>query len=64
MRVISFFPIIDGMKRLLILGETGNASEEAIRLCGRRWHRARRRVQVMMPDIGSDINGELIAGEM
>jgi putative DNA primase/helicase len=61
---ISFFPIIEGVKRLLILGETGNASEEAIRLCGRRWHRAGRRVQVMMPDIGSDINDELIAREM
>ena len=33
---ISFFAIIDGVKRLLILGETGKASEEAIRLCGRR----------------------------
>ena len=61
---ISFFPIIDGVKRLLILGETGKASEEAIRLCGRRWHRARRRVQVIVPDIGSDINDELIAREM
>jgi hypothetical protein len=61
---ISFFPIIDGVKRLLILGETGKASEEAIRLCGRRWHRARRRVQVIVPDTGSDINDELIAREM
>lgn len=61
---ISFFPIIDGVKRLLILGETGKASEEAIRLCGRRWHRARRRVQVIVPDVGSDINDELIAREM
>ena len=61
---ISFFPIIDGVKGLLILGETGKASEEAIRLCGRRWHRAHRRVQVIVPDIGSDINDELIARGM
>jgi Toprim domain-containing protein len=61
---ISFFPIVDGVKRLLILGETGKASEEAIRLCGRRWQRAWRRVQIIMPDIGSDINDELIARAM
>jgi len=61
---ISFFPVIDSVKRLLILGETGKPSEEAIGLCGRRWQRACRRVQVIMPDIGSDINDELIARAM
>ncbi|TMJ82288.1 MAG: hypothetical protein E6G76_23890 [Alphaproteobacteria bacterium] len=61
---ISFFPVIHSVKRLLILGETGKPSEEAIEFCGRRWQQARRRVQVIMPDIGSDINDELIARAM
>ena len=58
---ISFFPVVDSVKHLVILGETGPASEVAIRLCGQRWKRALRRVQVIMPDVGSDINDELIA---
>jgi Toprim domain len=61
---ISFFPIIDGVKHLLILGEAGKASEEAVGFCGRRWQRAWRRVQVIMPDVGSDLNDELIARAM
>lgn len=57
---ISFFPVLEGVKRLLILGETGKASAEAIQFCGRRWHRAGRRVQIVMPDIGSDLNDQLM----
>jgi putative DNA primase/helicase len=34
---ISFFPVLDGVKRLIILGETGEASAQAVRLCGQRW---------------------------
>jgi hypothetical protein len=57
---ISFFPLINGVKRLLILGETGNASDQAVRLCGQRWHKAWRRVAVVQPEIGSDLNDELV----
>jgi hypothetical protein len=60
---ISFFPIIDGVKRLTILGEAGEVSANAIKICGKRWHgKARRRVRVVMPNEGcSDLNDELIA---
>lgn len=58
--VISKFPLIDGVETLRILGETGEASAQAIRLCGNRWSRAGRKVRVIMPDAGSDLNDQLL----
>ncbi len=59
---ISFFPLIDGVKQLVILGEQGAASARAIKLCGTRWRRAGRRVRIVMPDAGfSDLNDVLIS---
>ncbi len=59
---ISFFPIIDCVKQLIILGERGSASARAIKLCGTRWRKAGRRVRVVMPDPEfSDLNDVLIA---
>jgi putative DNA primase/helicase len=58
---ISFFPIIDGVKQITILGERGAASARAIKMCGTRWRRAGRRVRVVMPDPEfSDLNDVLI----
>jgi hypothetical protein len=57
---ISFFPVLEGVKRLIVLGETGKASAEAIRLCGRRWQHAGRRVQALYSEIGSDVNDALM----
>jgi putative DNA primase/helicase len=58
---IAGFPPIEGIKQLTILGETGEASAEAIKFCAKRWRRAGRRVRVAMPEIGSDANDELMA---
>jgi putative DNA primase/helicase len=58
---ISGFPVINGVKQLTILGESGQASRDAIKFCGHRWRKAGRRVRVVMPDIGSDLNDELMA---
>jgi hypothetical protein len=59
---ISFFPVIDGVKRLVILGEAGERSKQAIKMCGMRWRKAGRRVRVVMPNEGfSDLNDALIA---
>ena len=58
--MISKFPLLDGVNTLRILGETGEASAQAIRECGNRWHRAGRRVQVVMPSVGDDLNTELM----
>jgi putative DNA primase/helicase len=57
---ISFFPVLDGVKRLIILGESGEASAQAVRLCGQRWQHAGRRVQVLYSGIGSDANDALM----
>jgi putative DNA primase/helicase len=57
---ISFFPVLDGVKRLIILGETGEASAQAVRLCGQQWQHAGRRVQVLYSEIGSDVNDALM----
>lgn len=58
---ISRFPLIEGVTRLRILGEAGEASARAVELCGRRWHAAGRRVQLVMPSTGSDLNDQLMA---
>ena len=61
---ISFFPVLDGVKRLIILGESGEASAQAVRLCGQRWQHAGRRVQVLYSEIGSDVNDALMMEKM
>jgi putative DNA primase/helicase len=59
---ISFFPPIEGVKQLVILGEQGSVSARAIQICGTRWRKAGRRVRVIMPSAGlSDLNDVLIA---
>jgi hypothetical protein len=58
---ISGFPIINGINRLILLGETGTASSDAIRFCRMRWCRAGRRVRVITPTVGNDLNDELMA---
>jgi putative DNA primase/helicase len=57
---ISFFPTIDGISELTILGETGEASARAVKICGRRWRRASRRVFVSRSAVGSDHNDILM----
>jgi putative DNA primase/helicase len=58
---ISFFPVLDGIKRLIILGESGKPSTDAIKLCGQRWSRKNRRVQIIYSEVGSDLNDALMA---
>ena len=57
---ISFFPLLKNVKTLLIFAETGKASADAIQFCGRRWYRAHRRVRIVRPSVGSDLNDQLI----
>jgi putative DNA primase/helicase len=58
---ISFFPVLDGVQELRILGEVGEASNRAIKMCGRRWKRAGRNVRIARSNVGSDINDALMA---
>jgi hypothetical protein len=58
---ISFFPVLDSVTTLTILGEADDASAEAIRLCTRRWHRASRKVKIAYSQVGSDLNDAVMA---
>jgi hypothetical protein len=60
---ISFFSVIDGVQELMIFGEAGKASAEAIKLAGRRWTRARRRVRIVAPNFAKDLNDILMRGK-
>jgi putative DNA primase/helicase len=44
---ISGFPVLDGVNRLTVLGEIGEASADAVQFVGRRWHKAGRRLNVI-----------------
>jgi putative DNA primase/helicase len=58
---ISKFPILDGVQTLVIIGEAGKASRDAVEICKTRWTGARRIVRIVMPDEPhSDLNDELI----
>jgi putative DNA primase/helicase len=58
---IGLFPLIDGVGCLRLLREAGEASKRDVELCSRRWHKAGRRVQIVMPDAGhGDLNDELM----
>jgi hypothetical protein len=58
---ISNFPVLPDIETLTILAEVGAPSERAIQACGRRWHQVGRRVRIVRPDVGSDMNDVLIA---
>jgi putative DNA primase/helicase len=58
---ISFFPLLRGVRRLMILGEAGEPSQQAIKLCTQRWQRAGRRVQIAYSEIGADMNDALMS---
>jgi putative DNA primase/helicase len=57
---ISFFPVIDDVRQLTILAESGDASAQAVQICGRRWRRAGRQVALSKSRVGSDHNDILI----
>jgi hypothetical protein len=59
---IARFTIIPSVNTLVILAETGEASENATKICTRRWHAAGKRVRIATPDPPhSDLNDELIS---
>jgi hypothetical protein len=58
---ISFFPVLDGVTRLRIHAEPGEASERAVRMCKTRWRRAGRKATAIRSTVGSDLNDALMA---
>jgi putative DNA primase/helicase len=61
---IAGFPVLDDVARLIILGEAGQASADAIGFCGRRWRAAARSVRAATSSLGSDLNDELMGAAL
>jgi len=57
---IADLPVIEGIRKLTILGEHDTANEAARIKCALRWHRAKREVVIALPDYGNDFADELI----
>jgi Toprim domain len=58
---ISFFPVLPDFRELIILGETGPASTEAVAICRKRWETAYRKIKIITSKVGSDVNDALMA---
>ena len=58
---IAAFPVLDGVERLGILAEHDEANERATEACGGRWHDAGRKVFIIRPTSGNDLNDALRA---
>jgi putative DNA primase/helicase len=58
--VVSAFPVLTGIRRLILLVENNEASRVACKRCGERWLRAGRQVIHVVPEHGDDLNDELM----
>jgi hypothetical protein len=58
---ISAFPVLDGVERIGILTEDDEANERATEACGGRWYDADRKVLIIRPTTGNDLNDALRA---
>jgi hypothetical protein len=58
--MIAKFPVIEGVGKLTVLGETGQPSADAIKSVRTRWRGAGHPVRVVMPTVGSDLNDVLL----
>lgn len=58
---IGRLPVIKDVKQLVVFGESGEASADAIKLVATRWHHAGRRVRIIKPVAGSDLNDVVVA---
>ena len=59
--MVAHFPVTS-TGHLRICAERDEASARAVELCTRRWQAAGRRVQVVLPTVGKDLNDELQHG--
>lgn len=59
--LVAHFPVLPNVQHLILLGERDASSREAMRIVGRRWANAGRRVSVDWPKTGKDHNDELMA---
>jgi Toprim domain-containing protein len=57
---IASFPVLVGVRRLVLLTENNEASHKAVARCGARWARVGREVIGVEPECGDDLNDELM----
>lgn len=54
------FPVLVGIRRLVLLEENNSTSRNAVAVCARRWVDAGREVFRIVPEHGDDLNDELM----
>ena len=59
---IASLPVLEDIRNLVLLGENDDASRKATDDCAGRWLRAGREVVLVEPDVGKDLNDELMRG--
>jgi len=57
---VACFPVVAGIRRLILLTENNDASRAACERCGERWLQAGREVVHVIPERGDDLNDELM----
>src|SRR5262245_12562178 len=57
---ITALPVLEGIRKLLLLCENDDASRKATDGCVERWLRAGREVELVEPELGKDLNDELM----
>jgi putative DNA primase/helicase len=57
---IAALPVLEGIRKLLLLCENDGASRTATEQCAQRWLRAGREVELAEPEVGKDLNDELM----
>jgi hypothetical protein len=58
---IAAFPVLSGVEAVTFLREHDEANSKAATTCALRWHAAGRQVFNAWPDVGSDLNDEVMA---
>ena len=59
---IATLPVLEDIRKLIVLGENDDASRMATDDCAERWLRAGREVVLVEPEVGTDLNDELMQG--
>jgi Toprim domain len=57
---IATLPVLEDIRKLILLGENDDASRKATDDCAERWLRAGREVEFVEPEVGKDLNDELM----
>ena len=57
---IATLPVLEDIRKLILLGENDDASRKATDDCAERWVRAGREVELVEPEVGTDLNDELM----